>query len=208
MKIREIEVQLSLPGSKVPRSEGIHVSSIIRCIATELGILKGNIAEDLSLTDVREITDPVAILRISIGLAWEQYYIPEILGPSLDVIDHPGEMEVDGIYMTHDGESLSVIITDTTQFWGLMVHEIKATYKSVKTVGDMSTQWMWLTQCKAYCKGKGTRFAMMHVLFLCGDYKFPITPQLKCWQIEFTQDEIDENWELMTDYVKHKQGEK
>jgi hypothetical protein len=185
----------------------VHVSSIIRCIATELGILKGNIAEDLSLTDVREITDPVAIIRISIGLAWEQYYIPEVLGPTLNVVDHPGEMEVDGIYMTHDGESVDVIITDFVSHWGLIIHEVKATYKSVKTVGDMSQQWMWLTQCKAYCKGRGTRVAMMHVLFLCGDYKFPITPQLRCWQIEFTQEEIDENWELMTDYVRHKNQE-
>ena len=103
----EIPVDLHLPKPLAPRSVGVHVSSIIRCIATEQGILKPEWAEDLSLSDVREITDPVAKLRINIGLAWEEHYIP-LVG---NIVDHPGEMQVDGIYMTHDGESVDVIIT-------------------------------------------------------------------------------------------------
>lgn len=82
----------------------------------------------------------------------------------------------------------------------LVVHEIKATYKSTKTVGDLSTQWMWLAQIKNYCRAKGTKHAMLHVLFICGDYSRPIKPMLKCWKIEFTQEELDANWELMTEY--------
>lgn len=199
----EIPVDLRLPESRVPRSAGIHVSSIIRCIATETGILKPEWAEELSLVDIRTITDPVAILRISIGLAWEEYYIPTILGP-MGVLDHPGEMHVDGVYMTHDGESLDVIITQTFEGTVVMVHEVKATYKSTKTVGDVSDQWLYLAQIKAYCKGAGTRFAKIHILFLCGDYKYPIKPQLKCWQLEFTQEEIEDNWELLTDYRDHR----
>lgn len=198
MKVTEIEVPLFLPPPHVPRTAGVHVSNIIRCIATEQGILKPEWAEDLSLSDVREITDPEAILRISIGLAWEDWYIPQILGPLLGVVDHPGEEEVDGVYCTHDGESLSVIITDKHY---LTVHEVKATYKSTRTVGDLSEQWMWLTQIKAYCKAKRTRFAILHVLFLCGDYKYPIKPQLRHWQLEFEQSEIDDNWSLLRDYL-------
>lgn len=183
------------------------MSSIIRCIAIENGILKPEWAEELSLVDAREIKDPVAILRISIGLAWEQYYIPEILAQTQGVVDHPGEMEVDGIYMTHDGEAVSVIITSGRDtMWGLTCHEVKATYKSTKTVGALDTQWMWLAQIKAYCKGLGTRFAYLHCLFLCGDYTYPIKPLLRCWQIEFTQDEIDANWELIVDYKAHREA--
>jgi hypothetical protein len=112
---------------------------------------------------------------------------------------HPNEMEVQGIYMTHDGESVDVV-------WGgdLALHEVKTTYKSTKTVGDLLGQWMWIAQMKGYCKGLHTRVAYLHVLFLCGDYKYPITPQLKCWRVEFTQDEIDDNWEMMIDYVRHR----
>jgi hypothetical protein len=203
MKITSIPIEIVLPEPKVPRSQGIHVSNIIRCIAASTGILKPSWAEELSLWDVRTITDPTAIIRISIGLAWEQYYIPEILGPLMGVVDHPGEMEVDGIYMTHDGESVSVIITDNAHPTTVVVHEVKATYKSVKTVGDLRGQWMWLAQLMAYCKGRGTRVTMLHVLFLCGTYIFPITPELRCWRIEFTEEEIERNWEMLMRYVEH-----
>lgn len=196
----EIPVNLTLPPSKTPRSEGTHVSSIIRCIATETGILKTEFQEELSLVDVREITDPVAVLRIRIGLAWEEHYIPTLEG----VTDHPGEMEYEGVYLTHDGESLSVIITGGKEQWAVVIHEVKATYKSTRTVGDLKGQFMWLAQMKAYCKAKGTRFAVLHVLFLCGDYTYPISPVLKVWAIEFTQEEVDDNWELLSDYRNHR----
>lgn len=179
------------------------MSGIIRCIATEQGILTPEWAEELSLTDVREISDPVAILRINIGLAWEQFYIPEIIGPAFEVTDHPGEMCLDGVYMTHDGESTSVIVTDTHDDLVPIVHECKATYKSTRTVANLEDQWMWNAQMKAYCKGRNTRIAYMHTLFLCGDYIMPIKPQLKVWQIEYTQAEIDGNWQLLMDYKAH-----
>lgn len=183
---------LYLPEPKAPRSKGIHVSSIIRCIATEAGILKPEWSEELSLSDARTITDPVAILRINIGLAWEEHYIPMLQG----VVDHPGEMCINGVYMTHDGESVTVIITD----FRLLVHEIKATYKSTNTVGELEQEFMWLCQLKAYCKGLGTRFCHMHVLFLCGDYSRPIRPKMRVWEVEFTQEEIDNNWDLLMEY--------
>lgn len=200
----EIPIDLRLPEAH-GRSAGIHVSGLIRCIATQQGILKPEWAEDLSLTDVREITDKVAILRISIGLAWEAHYIP-MLGT---VLDHPGEMQLDGVYMTHDGESVDSVITAAGNRGKveLIVDEVKATYKSTRTVGDLSTQWMWITQCKAYCKALNTRFARLHVLFICGDYSYPISPILKCWQIEFTQEEIDMNWELLRDYRDYRVAE-
>ena len=197
---------LFLPAPKTPRSVGTHVSSIIRCIATEAGILKADWAEELSLVDVRTITDLTAILRISIGLAIEQYYIPEILS-MYGVEDHPKELHYDGVYMTHDGEDESVIITLDESFKKIhsltkRVHEVKATYKSTKTVGDLESQWMWLAQMKAYCIAVGTRFAVMHCWFLCGDYSYPIRPQRVVWEIEFTQDELDNNWTLLADYKR------
>ena len=203
----EIPVTLTLAPSRLPRSEGVHVSSIIRCIATESGILRPEWAEELSLSDARSITDPVAILRISMGLAWEEWYIPTVLGPLYGAVDHPGEMEYDGVYLTHDAESLSVIITDKENPLAEVIHEVKLTYKSTNTVGtDIASQWMWISQIKAYCKAKGTRFAMLHVLFVCGDYTYPIKPILKCWQIEFTQQEIDDNWDLLFDYMRLRQA--
>lgn len=213
MKTTLVPITLKLPPSAKPRSEGIHVSSLIRAIALETGVLDAKWAEDNSLTDVREITDPAAVLRISIGLAWEEWYIPQILSWMFGVVDHPGEMQVDGIFMTHDGEAIEVVLTIRGRQHVLALHEIKATYKSLNTVaprlvhpedhtlpGDLETQWMWITQCKSYCKALDTLVAYLHVLFLCGDYTMPITPMLLCWRIEFTEEERDREWDLVRDY--------
>lgn len=208
MKITPVEAPIFLPPPATPRSEGVHVSSIIRAIALDMGKLKPEYADpsdEGALVDQRAITDPLAILRMSIGLAWENWYIPQILGPT-GVKKHPGELHIDNIHMSPDGLSVDVIITQQFRQRVMKVHEVKATYKSTNTVGDMSREWMWLAQLQGYCKGAGTRHAKIHVLFLCGDYKMPITPQLKCWDINFTQVELDQNWELMKEYRDYREG--
>lgn len=198
-----VPVVLHLPDGGEPRSPGIHCSAVLRCIAAESGILKPEYVESLDLVDVNQQgwwdgLNPRAKLIISMGMAWDQYYLPT-LGT---VVPHPGEMQLDGIYMSRDGESLDVIRHKLT----LCLHEVKLTYKSIKTVGDLRTQWLWLAQLKAYCKAMRTLIAYLHVLFVCGDYKYPITPQLLVWRVEFTEMEIDDGWELITDYVRHRQA--
>jgi len=199
-------VSFDLPQSKTPRSPGTHVSGIIRCVATEAGILRVTEVEEVSLTDVRVISDPVAITRICMGLAWEEWYIPNILEPQQGVVDHPGEMKLEGVYMTHDGESVSMVLSDGKEFYTLVIHEVKVTYKSTKTVADVSGEWMWLAQIKSYCKAAGTRHARLHVLFVCGDYTYPIKPILACWDLEFTQQELDDNWDMLKQYRDEKLG--
>jgi hypothetical protein len=200
MIVTSKDVQLELIPSTTPRAAGVHVSGIIRAIAKQTGILQADSVEDIkepSIADIREITDPVALTRIAIGLSWEEYYL-KFLG-SRGIKKHPGERCVDRIYMNPDGVGISKERLSTSVMI-TRIHEVKATYKSTKTVGDMTKQWLWLTQIKAYCKGLGTRYATMHVLFLCGDYKFPIRPIVREWPIEFTQLEIDANWEMLREY--------
>lgn len=211
MVYREIEVPIFLPPPPAPRSAGIHVSNIIRCIAAENGYLKPEWVEELSLVDVRTITDTTAILRISLGLAWEDWYIPRILG-KYNVVDHPGEMKYDDVYMTHDGEDLSVTVTEVNFAVGQdgsyipqyivipRVHEVKCTYKSTRTTARLEEQFMWMSQIKGYCIGRGTRFAVLHIMHVCGNYKYPISPMHKVYEIEFTQDELDSNWRMLREY--------
>lgn len=208
MHIESIPIALQLPSGDIPRSPGIHVSRVIRAIAGETGILKKEYCEDLSLVEVGpdgwwESLDTFSQLRISLGLAWEEWYA-KVLAEVLGVIFHPGEMCLDGIYMTPDGESLDMVLS----LYGLVMHEIKLTYKSTNTVGDLLSQWMWLTQCKCYCKAKHTNVAYVHVFFVCGDYSYPIRPVLKCWRVTFTDAELDEAWELITGFVDHQQNQK
>ena len=205
------EYPLFLPEPDIPRSPGIHVSSIIRCIATETGILNERWAEELSLQDVRIITDPDALLRINIGLAWDEWYLTRIL-PRYGVSPHPPEIQYEGVYFSLDGEDLSVTVTVPTLHYSERVHEVKSTSKSTKTVGDFTSQWMWICQVKAYCKAKGCNSAVVHVLFLYGDYKAPIPgkfvglirPVIKVWELEFTDEELSENWELLDMYKRER----
>lgn len=194
MIITKTSVSIRLPAPQIPRGAGVHASGIIRNIAIEMGILKGQ-REELNLADIRVIDDEIAILRMAIGLAWEEFYIGKIL-PDYGVVKHPGEICLDGVHMNPDGESVDRIGGKSV----LMIHEVKATYKSTNTVRDLEKEWMWMTQLKCYCKGAKTRYGRFHVLFLCGDYSFPIRPVVRVWDITFTQKEIDDNWSLMTDY--------
>ncbi|MGH7184518.1 MAG: hypothetical protein ACREJN_21440 [Nitrospiraceae bacterium] len=194
---------LEIPPPRTERGKGVHISSIIRCIAQETGILKPEWCEELDLLEVNPVTrfsDLRTILRICIGLAFEEWYIPRLPG----VVDHPGEMACSDIYLNHDGEELSRFIIDGFDRMCIVVHEVKTTYKSIRTVGvgedALKSQWMWLAQLKSYCKANNTRFAILHVLFICGDYSYPIGPDMWIYHVEFTQEEIDDNWELMEQY--------
>lgn len=210
MQVQIIETSIPYPQG-LPRSEGVHVSGLIRGMAVEYGLLDKKWVDpnDLSLMEVTgdgehwwANLDPDSRVRMSIGLAWEQWYLPQ-----LPYVNHqPGEVQVDGIYMTLDGESLDVIVTaGQRDGYVLAVHEVKTTSKSTRTVGDLSDtgkNWMWLTQTKAYCKAKNTRICYLHVLFLYGDYSYPMRPLLVVYRIEFEQWEIDDAWSLITDYLR------
>lgn len=202
MQTELLPVSLNVPTGSY-RSCGVHVSQVIRHLAIQKRYLKLDILEGLRLVEADpeewwNRLEPLDQLRMSIGLAWEQWYLPQ-LG---NVVHQPGEMQVDGIYMTHDGESLDMLLTDRGYQHVLCLHEVKTTSKSTKTVGDLSSQWMWLTQCKAYCKGLKTLIAYIHVLFLYGDYKYPLQPQLRVWRVTFTQQEIDATWDEITREVR------
>lgn len=217
-----VHIDLILPPPD-GRSPGIHQSAIVRNIAIENKILTTDTVEELSLIDSRDILDPVALARIGLGIGWERYYIPEVLSRRHNVLDHPPEIEYDGVFMSMDGESVSVIITslDGGQTWinhhAAVVHEVKCTYKSIRTVAGkeyrvcssielaqyIQGQWMWMAQIKAYCIARKTRFAVLHVLFVCGDYSYPMRPVNLAWQLEFSQEELDSNWELLRDYKDH-----
>lgn len=214
MKVHvELIKNLDLPFTGQGRSVGVHVSGIIKCIAGEAGILKPEYCEELELIPVVDInTIPMRNkLMIHMGLAWEQYYAP--LLP--DVADHPGEMQVDNVYMTHDGESVDLyrfnyeIYQWYKSVYHTRIHEFKFTYKSTKTVGRLDntgtkSAFMWLAQMKAYCHGRGCTDATLHVMFPCGDYKRPIAPQLRRYYIEFEQSEILDNWRLLMDYRQYR----
>jgi len=211
MKVTCEPITIRLPGAQGLRSKGIHQSRIIKLMAKEAGVLRtDDPVEDWSLIepgDLSSISDPEVLLRISLGLAWEEWYIRTQMP---HCIDHPDEFEFEGIYMSMDAEEMAIVIHNKIKQLRHVIHEVKLTYKSVRTVGMLNTveelkkNWLWLAQLKNYCKGQGTRFACLHVMFVCGNYKPAFKPQLRKFCIEFEQQEIEEHWELTKDYVLEK----
>ena len=70
--------------------------------------------------------------------------------------------------------------------------EFKSTrLSSKKTPDDFSNSW--LRQYKSYLKAEGKTGGHYIVIHLMGNYAPPF-PDLRAYEIEFTQEEIDENW--------------
>lgn len=186
------------------RSEGLHVSEIIREIATGVGILKREDSNELDWTLARYKLQrgedfvslyPAAIYRVALGLAWEEW-----LGAR-----HPefgfhglGELERDGIIGSLDGLQFDE--------WGPLVHEIKLTWKSSRSDREsaqerFSTEWLWPAQCKSYCylaslPGDICTRAMLHVMWVNGNYKGS-GPEYRTYLLKFMPKEILTTWKQM-----------
>lgn len=103
----------------------------------------------------------------------------------------PGEVELDGIVGSPDG----------IDFENWRVEEYKCTWKSTKTTPERV--WRWMVQAKGYCKMMGMKECLHRVLYLNGNYKDDRSPQYKEFLSEFTQYEVDQNWEML---LKHARG--
>ena len=69
--------------------------------------------------------------------------------------------------------------------------EIKSTRGSSKTSENISEGWR--KQILAYFYAKNITEGDLAILHLMGDYRPPM-PQLRCWHMVATQDEVNENW--------------
>lgn len=131
------------------------------------------------------------------------------------------------IFMTLDG------IDYDSDPDGPVVEEYKATWRSMRKLGstgwsdmqDLSDQdlatvrdgleaefWEWLVRIKGYCRAVGTRKARLVVLFVNGDYSWRPGhgPQIRQFDLEFTEQEIQENWvmgERMAARIRREAGE-
>jgi hypothetical protein len=180
-----------------PRSEGVHVSTLIRSIAIKTGKLKdSNKGSRFKMDNV--IDDKDFPLVMAMGMAWEDWISRQY--PQMAY--HIGELELDNIYMSPDG--ITIPSADEFDFdLGVgIVEEFKLTYKSARK--PIEAQWMWLSQVMAYCKALPTLCARLHVVYVNGDYDYNrpgLPPQYIVYNLQFTQEELDINWNMiLTEY--------
>jgi hypothetical protein len=196
------------------RAPGLHLTQIIRDIA-----LKGKLLD----SRYNSALDPDDLpAGVCLGIAWEEWLSK--LHP--EIVFHPGERTFDGVHMNPDGIELfeRTLIGTSRHVSDLRVHEFKLTWKSSRRRGKTQEEaetaekirvieeWMWMTQLKAYCAESGTRWGALHVFWVMGNYgrdtDDPYSkPYYSIWDIEFTQREIEENWQMIRNHRDIMEGQ-
>lgn len=178
MKTTEISAsinQLLLSSEQsAQRSQGIHVSDIIRHMKTALGQTGKWPREELETAG-------------QVGRIWENLLASALAAAAAN--DHryirPGEFERDGIVGSPDCiDTVDIVVTEFKACWASSRHE----------PFERRPDWRW--QIMAYCYMTGIPLARLCVLYINGDYKPPM-PIVKGWQYEFTMGELRSNWEMM-----------
>lgn len=186
-----IEREKGNGGNGPVRSSGVHVSGIIRHLAMKHGMLKKEQGEETTAAPTAAATFKRE-MYFAVGYAWENYCASFIPG----LIHQPGEMNLDGVTMSPDGLTLDEL--------GFVLHEFKATYTSM--THPIQERFMWLWQCMSYLAGLSAKYnakctrAVLHPLYMNGDYRENRHPVYRPVMIEFEWGEIEKNWELMLTY--------
>ena len=201
MRVDPVELDLKALGvgsSSFPRSEGLHMSS-----------LYGSYYQDAEPDRYRRDTEPDPLV-LEFGLMFEnalEAWLAQRIISSRggEHIERPGE------FCTEMGGTPVYYTPDLLIFnGGLRVGEIKLTDMSSRDVprapgGSFPSKFdKWFTQCKLYCRALETPFARLYALFMYGDYKRPFKRELGCWNLTFSQTELEEEWSNMERHGKQK----
>lgn len=178
----------SLRSTGSPRTRGVlHLSDIYSDILEKLYPAK------------YDRSKPMDMVRIETGLVFENV-LEQGLAEKFATV-RPGEIISDeGIYMSPDGVNPTLCAGE----------EYKATWKSCRNGltdadGDPLPGFIgWFIQMKGYAKWLMVRRYLLRVLFVNGDYVYVpdagLRPLFKTWDIEFTEDEIEENWTTLINH--------
>ena len=174
MKVTRLEEEFPFTTSE-GRSEGVHLSDIIKSIMVTL------YGKDYD----KEIDD-LTRLRFEQGFLWE-VALSRAFGAK--GATRPSEINQDGVAMSPDG------IGD---YEGTpVVEEYKCTTKSSNH--DISDQIAWMMQVKGYCHAMGYETAIFRILFINGDYK-DRNPHYRVYRLDFSRLELQENWDAIINH--------
>lgn len=192
MKIKEIPHGLDLAVSGPKRSKGLHMSDIYGAYYAKY---------DKRFRDNGTGPDKV---RMEEGLAFEEILEPALAARHFGTrpkeqrlrLNSSGEITKKGPVDLFFSPDYIFVIDDET-----VLGEFKYTRYSSKDAPRGKKFAKWITQMKLYGYALNINVARLFVLFINGTYK-PMNPQLKAWEIRFTDDELAEEWEIMMRFAK------
>lgn len=193
------------PDNDEPRPEGLHQSDILSDIMKGLDpgryAKKGPDGEPL----------PMDLVKVSSGLAFEQALehafkpaSPGSFRPPPIFIPVPGTITIYKGFTGPGGIWCSIDNLDPDCLAGeLVVREFKLTwYSKSKPVPYDKVYWPYLQQLKIYDKAVGTRYNILTVMHINGDYKPPTPSDPDNYGIIFTEREVDEGFGVYVNHAK------
>lgn len=187
---------LNQPTEGYIRTPGLHLSDIYNQLYAELDparFAKGG--------------GPDAV-KMEMGSAFEE--VLEIALAHRMLAERPGEFAcLPSGRIVPVGSPNSIIFSpDQFLFNGVTrLGEFKATWMSIRQGIQDKRFDKWWTQVKGYCYPLQLLHARLYVLFVNGDYSYR-PPNggavLKCYDIEFTQHELDTNWSMLMRFAARK----
>jgi len=175
------------------RPEGIHIKEIIDMMARDYGYNKHGDEKPDWLKETAEL-----------GIVWEHHMIKK-----LD-LHKPKPVQESGIWCSPDAiQATDDLMSDSP----VIVHEFKVKWMSSNKLDDLDAKEWWdvMAQIKSYCKVMKCNTAILHVLFVNGDYKWSNTvtgyPYRVSLQLDFTDQELEDNWNAIWNYIDSKRNE-
>ncbi len=194
-----------IPGVTPTRTSGYHLSSILRHIALRTGILDEEYDRGPTISNLISTTPPCdvgthqTLMGIALGYGVEDYIKSQLslIIPGFD--PHPGEIQCDGIYGTPDALEVPTSIYSPLA----IIHEIKSTSKT--SARPVTEELLWMSQVMGYLHmlghevGELLTIAVIHPVYLVGDYRTQRRTQYKPVQVMFEKEELAANWQMVVD---------
>lgn len=190
------------------RAPGIHLSTIIKDMRITAGIERGQRG--------KSFTDGEQYMVFEQGFLWERLVKEYIESPenrqiewdyfvkgglsqlTADSIENsgghlmrPGECCLDGIYMNPDAVNLKL--------WHMEEWKATALRKANFNIEKHRPEWLW--QIQAYCKF----YHMNRGIFRIWHYGEMPTPDPTQLVVDFSDEELDKNWSIITGHYRHMQ---
>lgn len=167
-----------------------HISAIIRSLCIKLGHFEDDSAESTPRESVRRQT------MWELGSTFEDALISALIDRYIK--NDPNRYARIG-ELTKNGLIGTVDLVDLTD-WAVL--EIKLTWMSSRHDAHSEKFWKYWVQLKAYCMMLGTRLGRLHVCHINGNYRDDRGPVYNVWEDEFTKQELEENWLMLTRHAK------
>lgn len=200
MKLTEVPFDmvgyLALRFGHASRSPGLHMSTILHDIEKVLNAKRY----------ASGITQPELEMFGSLGFLWERV-LEDTLADITVTSDparyfRPDEQKMDGVYLTPDYADLDFWGDGTCEF-GL--EEWKVIWKSSRSLDNFERNfWRFIVQSKSYCRALGCLLVRFRILCIVGNWQDNIAPVCRTFEIEYTPQELEENWSMLMNHAKAK----